>query len=116
MKYLKKLFEKENEKYWIVVVENLDDVMASNQTLYDDEQSAENHFIELINDEKERQFEKQGKEFTLNDVFISKMEAKDWLEENVFDVRIYYSLIYVEGKCEESERVKLAKRSNKYNL
>lgn len=115
MKHIK-FFEKENDKYWIVVVENLDDVMASDQTLYDDEQSAENHFIEIINDEKARHFEKQGKEFTLNDVFVSRMEAEHWLKENVFDVRMYYYGIFVEGKCEESERVKLAKQVKKYNI
>ena len=116
MKYLKKLFEKENEKYWIVVIENLKDSDGSIQELFDDEESAENYFIEIVNDEKERKFEFLGKDFTLNDIFIDRTKAEDWLKENVFDLRIYYYGIHVQGKCEESERVKLAKQTRKFNI
>lgn len=117
MKYLKKLFEKENDKYWIVIIENLKDFEASSQELFDDEESAKNHFLEIVNDEKERMFEFSGKDFTLNDVLISRIEAEDWLrDENVLDVRIYYYGTYVQGKCEESERIKLAKETRKYNI
>jgi hypothetical protein len=115
MKHLK-LFEKENEKYWIVVVENLQAVEASSQNLFEDEESAMNYFIELINDEKERMFENNGKTFTLADVFVSRMEAEQWLEDNVFDVRIYYYGIFVQGKYEESDIVKQAKQTKKYNI
>ena len=116
MKYLKKLFENTNKKFWLLIYTNLTDSEASHEEIFDDEQSAENFYLQIVNDEKRRQFENKKIEFTLNDVIINPLDAQFWADDNLFDVRIYYYGTYLEDKCELSEEIKMARKAKKYNI
>ena len=116
MKYLKKLFEKENDKYWIVIYADLKYGEISHEDLFDDEESAKNLFLTLVNDEKERMFEFADKEFTQSDVIINSIVAEKWVEENVSDVRISYSAILVQGKYDLPDKIKIVMNANKFKI
>lgn len=114
MKYLE-LFEAKNEKFWIVVYEALDNAEASHVDLFDDEKSAENCYLELINDEKERQFENANQRFLESDIIIDVDDAKEWKETYVFDSRIYYHQIINQGKYKLPEYIEEERKARKYN-
>lgn len=116
MKYLKKLFENIDKKFWLVIYTNLTDGESSHEDIFEDEESAENFYLQIVNDEKRRQFENKKKEFTLNDVIINSQDAKVWIDDNLFDVRIYYYGTYLEDKCELSDEIKMARKAKKYNI
>jgi len=54
MKHLK-LFENRGDKFWIVVYEHFEDASSNFQSLFDDRESAENYYIELIHDISDKQ-------------------------------------------------------------
>jgi hypothetical protein len=115
MKHIK-TFESINQKVWIVIYEAIDNPEASHQTLFDDIESAENLYLELVNDEKERNFNKKNYEFTNKDLIVNVTDANRYVAEDVFDSRIYFYPIIIQSKHELPENIKLEREIRKYNL
>lgn len=114
MKHLK-LFENKN-KLWIVVFEDLQDATNSYQTLFNDQESAENFYIETVNSFIEDDFIKDNKEMLDSDLITDIEEAKFWVKDNCYDNRLNYHDLAVNYNYKLSERTILARDAKKYNI
>ena len=116
MKHLK-LFENEASKaVWIVIGEDVQDPLNNHHDLFDNEESAKNFFLNMINDNKEIFFENKNKIFTDTDLILTITEAEKWANANSWDYRWYYYKTYVESNFELPERLKNTIEQSKYNL
>ena len=111
MKYLKK-YENLNN-LWIVVTEDYMDKDSGHQELFMDKESAENNFLEIVNDYRsyQRRNSKNSNLITTID------EAEEYVENELSDVcSIYYYQINIQDKHELREDIKLAREAQKYNI
>ena len=122
MKHLK-LFENEASKaVWIVIGEDVQDPLNNHLDLFDNEESAKNFFLNMINENKQIMFETKHKSFTDADLILTITEAEKWANINSWhrhseqDYRWYYYKTYVESEFELPERLKIAIEQSKYNL
>lgn len=108
-----KLFEKVGEHYWIVVYEDNTDKENSFQVLYEDMESAENKYLDVVNNDIEwRERHRKNK----SKLIISIEEADEYVENEMDDCTVYYYEIIVEPKEELREDIKLARQAKKYNI
>lgn len=112
MKYLKK-FENVGDHYWIVVYEDYTDKENSFQSLYDDQESAENKYLDVVNNDVEwRERHKKNK----SKLIITIEEADEYVENEMDGCTVYYYEIIVEPREELREDIKLARQARKYNI
>lgn len=110
MKYLKK-YENVND-LWIVVTEDYFDRESSHQELFIDKESAENNFLEIVNDFKSYQRNQKNL-----DLITTVEEAEEYVENELSDIcSIYYYQISINNKHELREDIKLAREAKKYNI
>jgi hypothetical protein len=109
MKYLK-TYENINS-LWIVVTEDYMERDSSHQELFMDEESAQNIFLEIVNDYRSYQ-ERNSK-----NIITTVEEAEEYVKNDLSDVcSVYYYQIYISGKHKLREDIRLAREANKYNL
>lgn len=109
MKHIK-IYEKVNKQYWIVCVEFPYDPERNYHELYEDEQSAKNKVIDVVNNESKD---------ILNDDYkiITDLNEAEELIDNVLDgINVYYYKIFIEDKFDLPEYIVLAKKAKKYNI
>jgi len=105
MKHLK-LFEKKGDIFWIVIYENYENVSVNTQNLFDDEESAINYYIELVNKLNDDN----------DDIIATKDDADAWVDENCDSFYVQYKEIISKGKYKLSKRLRMAHDIKKYNL
>lgn len=117
MKYLKK-FENNNQVSWCVINVPQTGIGDVQIELFDDEQSAENYFIVLVNElAKEESYSQDKiteKEYDEVNYIFTLEDAEDWL--SFHDYNIDYKKIINNGNYELPEALKLGADSRKYNL
>jgi len=96
MKHIK-LFENKGDVFYIVICEDLNDASSNWQTLFDDEESAENYYIEIVNTYvRDRQYRK-NKNFTEADYILTFDDAVEWMDENEYDNKLHCNRIENRG-------------------
>ena len=112
MKHLK-IFENKND-LWVVVAEWFlnNDVQIE---VFDNQESAKNCLITMVNEQLEGQFMSKHKEFTIADMIADYSKAQVWLSENSYDYKITIVPTKIRNNF-ESHDLKLARDSKKYNL
>lgn len=115
MKHLK-LFEKKNDELWLVIQVSTITPQVESLTIFDDEESAKNYFIDSVND-LARENAYQNNEITREDDvdYIFTLEDANEYIQNSGD-EIYYSRYYNRGKYKLPKRLKLGGDVKKYNL
>lgn len=114
MKHLR-LFENRGDEFYIVVYEYLEDASGNYVALFDDAKSAENYYIEVINDLKKDKFIRKKKNWNDGDIITSVQEAEDFLDDN-WEYKVHTELIRNKGKYELPEEIQRARDAKKYNL
>jgi hypothetical protein len=111
MKYLKK-YENQSS-LWIVVTEDYIDKDCGHQELFTDEESAQNNYLEIVNNYRSYQ-ERNTKNVNL---IITIEEAVEYVESVLSDIcSIYFYPINIQDKHELREDIKLAREAKRYNI
>ena len=108
MKHLK-IYENNNNELWVVFeISNLtpDDFSLE---IFDDKESAENYFVEIVNYKVQQEIYDYDKDY----VFTVE-QAKKAQEELTYNIR--YGKYRNNGKYKLPERLKIGRDTNKYNL
>jgi len=115
MKHLK-IFENRITPYdlWVVVAEWFTDADVQIE-VFDNEESARDCLITMVNEQLETQFMRKQKEFTIADMITDYSKAQVWLIENAYDYKITIVPTRLR-KDFKSNDLKLARDSKKYNL
>lgn len=115
MKHLK-LYENNNQdEFWLVVVEYTDYPDSNYQELFKNSESADNFIIVKVNEHRQEIAERKGKEFTEKDIFLTILEADEWLD-NSWDIKIYSIRMKCNDKFELPEEYKVIADTRKYNI
>jgi len=119
MKYLR-IYENINDEVWLFIFEDVNDSSNNYCTVFNDEQSAENLYIETVNDLKKdilyRGLHGSSMEFNESDMITNIIDADNWLDD-MYDVyHIQYKKTYIQGKYELRSDLKMIRDSQKYNL
>ena len=110
MKHLQ-LFENVGDNFWLVVYNILNGDIS--YTLYPDEESAENHIITVVNQER-RDLEQDNYN---DDMFFSDVEdAMDWYDDTFSNITMTYHKIKLSSHFTGSDKLKRMKDIKKYNL
>jgi hypothetical protein len=113
LKHLK-LFESIGDIKWIVINIPFGDPSEYMISIFDDMESAENYFIELVNDiAMSDKYENEDYE-DYNDIIFTVEDAEEYVSSN--DYVVEYKSFNVRGKYELPEKLKIGADSKKYNL
>lgn len=116
MRYLKTYENTNPNNYW-VTYERLYDYKSFDSNIFDDRESAENYYIELINDlEKSKYWYKNYEELKPNNYITTIEDAYKWIDNNNDIYRVNIQKANYKGKYELPEEIKVAKNTKKYNL
>lgn len=111
LKYLK-LFESAGDIKWIVINIPSDDPIDYMISIYDDEESAKNSFINIVNDVAMSNKYDDYKDYV--DIIFTVEDAEEYVRLNGY--MIEYKSIIIESKYELPENLKIGANSKKYNL
>lgn len=115
MKHIK-LFENKGDVFYIVICQHLNDSSSNWQVLFDDEESAENFYIDTVNDFLRETFYLKSSRITETYFILTFDDAVEWMTENEYDVKLHCDRVENKGTYELSKEVRLARDTKKYNL
>jgi hypothetical protein len=108
MKYLK-TYENKNDELWVVTQISTIGPDDYSLEIFDDKESAENYFVDLVNDKVKQELKSSDQDyvFTVEDAEKIKCELS---------YRIEYGKYINNGKYELPESLKIGRDAKKYNL
>jgi hypothetical protein len=115
MKHLK-IYENKGDVFYIVMYEDMADASSNWQVMFEDEESAENYYVETVNDFVRDKFYMKKKKFTENDFILTFEDSVEWMDENEYDSKLYCNRIESRGTHELPYNIKIAREAKKYNL
>lgn len=117
MKYLK-TFENKNDELWVVYQLSTMGPQLESLDIFDDEQSAVNYFIDLVNDLARENAYQNGditrEEADETDYIFTVEDANEYLDNS--GEQVHYTRYYNNGTYELPENLKIGRDSKKYNL
>jgi len=111
MKHLK-IFENVNTEYWVTIYHGSGkDVYLD---MFPDEESAKNHIIMIVNDERETG--EWEKDYTEDMIFTDIDSALEWYKDEFTNTSISYEKVRLSEHFDLPEKLQVLKTSRKYNL
>jgi hypothetical protein len=114
MKHIK-TYENKDKPFWVVMY--IDFTTNEIQVdIFENQESAENYFLYLSNEEKKSYLRRKNLIFGSKDLLVNMIEAKEWLIDNAFDYNIYFKEEKSISQFKLPQEIEIEREARKYNL